>query len=382
MNILYFFKTDLIMATFLGIVVLYIKRFFSRKSSEATLLNLTSMFLILALLSEAICIFIQKSYTSLNESLTITTNIIAITCATSSILYIMCWFLFLVSYINKEKRLSKKLYNLTISTATIIILLIGTSSFTNLIFKINPNGPTIYSEGPLQPLLTLFQSIYILLCLIYLISRKKYLSKFEFNILISLNLIQIFSGFIEFFFKSLPVSLSISSVPLIITYIVLQDNISNYDYTTKLLKRKTFDKFMTSFEKENNKEYSIVYIEFSDYMYLRSKYGKDEQMKTLKTFSNILRESISIKEKAVYYENDEFVLFIPSRDDRYILEVLKRINGKLNECNNKGELKCNLKYIYSICKYNDSLKNYSMVIRKAYNNMYEKKHTLNFFKEV
>ncbi len=378
MNVFYLFDTPIILAIMLFTISFLAMRFFNKKSTSTRYLITTTSLLIITVIFRILsALFTAYDIYSRELDLYLVNVFVSISIC-SSTFFGAFWLLFETTYFGKNRIISKRISTISLTYSTIISILVATSPFTHLFFKVTEDTVE-YTK--LFIMILPIQLLFYLPCIIKVIIKRKSLTTLEYIIFLSLNTLLLISVILAAFQLVFIISNTVLLSSFILMYIMLKENLSIYDTSTNLLKRKYFDSFMEEQKRNGYKNYSIVYLKLDGFNYLNKNFGENEQKLALKLFSRCLRNSVSTRERVVYLERNDFLIYFNTKNEKSILEVFKNLNDNLNDINKQGLIKMNLKYIYATAFYDDNTKSYSNLIRKAYNELYEKKHSLNFVKE-
>ena len=364
MNLIYLCDSNILIGTFLFVFFIYFNKLLPKNQHMVMTLS-TCTLLTIGLL------FVETITAYLIDFAVITTLIDKFILHLLIFLQLACktylpiiWTLFIYTYKKRQKKLYKKNILLMCLLGHIFAALLLTTNLTGWIFTIG-TVEDVLVEGPLYKLPSYIALIYSSSCIIYLIADKKSLSVLESRFLGSACLIQLIGSIIEIVYTQSFLLSSVTGVSILLTYILLQDYIADYDLKTSALNRVRFEAILDSKEKNEKNDFSIIYLLVENTAQNIIEEVGENKNDLIADFGKILTTLLGKDDILSYYGENKYVLFFNTSNTEYIFDKLNILNNNVLKYNNVAT-QANLKYYYSIVKYDKTFSKVTDILKKAY----------------
>ncbi len=287
--------------------------------------------------------------------------LIPITVVLHTILFILgplftyLWYIFVDMWINNEKEVNLKtnrIFSLPLVTSIILIL---SSPITNATFYITKDN--VYERGTLF-LIPLSATYFYVACnIINVYWNRKKLKKVEFWSLLLLGAVPIIAGVIQALFYGILLAWSCSAYTIIILFLYLQQQMMQVDDLTGAWCREKLHTYLNDrIEGNNEKSFSIVFIDLDNFKIINDTYGHSEGDNALINFVKVVNYVLKGEDSITRYGGDEFVLFLNVESNSQVEYVMSKISDKLDIFNINSNSPYELKYSYGYDLYDYNIK--------------------------
>ena len=324
-------------------------------------------------ISNGICLWANYSKDYNLGYIATMTNLIAL-CASA-----FFWYRFIEAKLDITEH-SVFARTLRLAPLLIIIVLVSTSMFTQLVFYYTFDGE--FKRGPLYIILAVVPVFYIVYAgahIIYriIITHSPSVRK-EYQYLLSFAFLPIIAGFIDMLVPHLPVMELSVLICIILFYVSFQDKLIYIDPLTGMNNRRVADKYLRTqmgLAAPDNPLYFFL-ADCDDFKIINDKYGHLEGDRALKIIGSEL-EKLSIKYNCYVarWGGDEFVLIarkhgIPKPDD-LIEEFYTNLRNRVKEEGLAYDVPISVGFI----PCDDSAESTSELFGEAERKMYKAKET-------
>ena len=276
------------------------------------------------------------------------------------------WFALIKNLVSPQDDLKSKRNYLFAIPAIVNLVLAIASPFTGWFFSIGPGN--IYERGPLFLLSAGITYVYLILALIVIIAKNRYIYKKEFAIFIGATALPILGGVVQSLFYGALMMWAMAAFALVVGYIFIQQSMVRVDSLTGCWTRESF--FYTLERRirfQPERKFAAIYVDIDDLKGINDKFGHFEGDNAIKKVVQLIR--ISLDNLIIArMGGDEFVVVVDAACNQEVDELVCRIQLAFKEYNDSAKsaylLNCSFggalyeeKYggIYSFLSYVDTL---------------------------
>ena len=366
MNIIQNVDQNIYYSLLLIIVMIVTTKKLPHKNRVVKTINIISILTIIAAIGEGITengILLARPLTEIEKTIYHISSTIT---ATLALIVTASWLYFVYLYINRYREIKEKV--LTIIRIPVILLLpiVISSPFSKLMVDLQfPDTGMIYGRGKLYFLIVAAEMLYIILAAIYVFKKRKELNKTEFILLLALEVLPIVGTIIQMVFPHMLYIFSSGIFTIVLAYLLLKDKISDRDEITLA---KTPAAFSVMLKSKKPHDYIVAYVRLADYIDIRKRSGKANQLLYLKKFSRTVLDSLEPGIDFIYMSDCKFVFYFNNSNTIAAEKFLYRIREKLLNLKNE---KFNYKFDFNLTVVNKENYAESDLLKTAYVEFYE-----------
>lgn len=235
------------------------------------------------------------------------------------------YFLYTMSVVDLKPKMFRFYTILGLIPAVLYILLLCTNPWTNALYILTQ---TSYDRGPWIITTYLVFYIYVLYCLIIVITRRKDLEPVVCRIL---GVFPFLSAIIillqQYVFPQLILTGSAAMCSLLIIYLYLQNRQIFTDTLTQQLNRQEFTK-MVGMNIHAQHPFSILVLSLKEFKFINDKFGQQIGDQLLLAVCDFLR-TLGARDRLFRYSGDEFALILQDQNqlDSCIEAIQKRMES-------------------------------------------------------
>lgn len=247
------------------------------------------------------------------------------------------WMLYAEYAINDTTKNFKTiaLFIMPIQIAVLVFSLLSING--DYIFRITSGNN--YERGTYFYVISVLTYSLILLTMLRVIQLRKRVHKGDFYGLLLFPIPPMIGGVIQLSFEGLSLIFPGVALSLLIVYIYIQSKLTNTDHLTGLYNRREYDHVLSIKLENLRKDYILggILIDIDDFKKINDQFLHHIGDEALIEFSKILKESVNKDDFIARTGGDEFAIIFESKDPNMLEIILKRLEKKLYEFNEKKE---------------------------------------------
>lgn len=267
------------------------------------------------------------------------------------------WVLYIISLIQKKR--PSRIIVITISMPVLLnAVLTCTSVFTHLIFYLDPSNN--FHRGPLVLLMFGTTYSYILLSTVYLVKKRKALTRSQFPPLFFFVIPAFAAGILQIFFFGLSVTWEALAFSLL--YLHLQTKIMQIstDHLTGLANKREFDNRLSILFENRKRKYDIggIMIDVDNFKTVNDQYGHETGDEILKSLGEILQKSVRNKhDLAARVGGDEFAVLVTMKKQNSLSVIINLIQINVKQFNERSSYPFSLSISmgYSVLTHSENI---------------------------
>jgi len=165
---------------------------------------------------------------------------------------------------------------------------------------------------------------------------------------------------LQIFFYGISLMLNSVVISLLIVFFNIQNQNMYIDFLTGTNNRKKLDRYMKAriAASTEAKTFSAVLMDIDNFKEINDTYGHDTGDKALNIFVNLLYSCLRSHDFIARFGGDEFFLILDSSTQDQLERIIERIQNRLAEFNEKGEIPYQLSVSmgYAVYDYHRHLK--------------------------
>lgn len=236
-------------------------------------------------------------------------------------------------------------YALICSTPSIIyFLLVLTNPFTHVFFTLD--GPHGYTRGDWIFLTYIIFYIYVLLSVIFVLTRRKNIDKTVCHILVVFPIISSAVILFQYCFPTYILTGTAATSSLLIIYLYLQNRQMFTDTLTNLLNRQEFNKAL-AMRIHEHKDFVVMVVSLCDFKFINDKFGQEVGDYLLLELCQYLKQLLP--GQFIYrYGGDEFALLC-TKDK--VKQAIHEINQRMQAPWKINHMDFMINYVIGIVEY-------------------------------
>ena len=215
----------------------------------------------------------------------------------------------------------------------VVFVLSFLSMWFDLFFRIDENN--VYHRGSAMMVHTLILYGFLLILLVFLISRAKTISKKDFIVLMSIPLFPALGGFFQLMHFGLLLMWPLSAFSMILVYVFIQSEISVSDPLTGLSNRRAYANMLLTLDKKKQSEKmtGCIVCDVDNLKEINDRYGHHIGDSVLIGISNIMKSVFPSAELIARIGGDEFVILFAVKAMSEFEEKMEEYKHRLIEDN-------------------------------------------------
>lgn len=211
-----------------------------------------------------------------------------------------------VAYENEDKRRTRLILGLSCAPYLVYLVAALLNPITGKLFTITYEGG--YIRGPLVPATYVVSYIYIMMALVVVWYRHKYVDIATRRILMAFPLLAMAVVVIQQIYPSYILTGSAACCALLLLYLYLQNKQLSLDALTGLSNRREFLKLLRLRTKDpHDKGFFVMVVSINEFKFLNDKVGHENGDLFLKAIANYLK-SITELSRLYRYNGDQFAI--------------------------------------------------------------------------
>ncbi|MGB5824155.1 MAG: GGDEF domain-containing protein [Proteocatella sp.] len=278
--------------------------------------------------------------------------------------FISCWA-------NAYKKTKKSIIAATAIPFLILLAMSILSCKYNLIF--NVDSQNLYSRGPFFWISPFESGYYYILILVTIWLNRKFLSRDEKTIFISVTLVTMILGAVQLKYHILLTIWNSWAMATTMIYIFILYEKSKRDTLTGLGNRMEYTCYIKSMERKRDEKFAVISIDMDRLKHINDKFGHQEGDRAIRIFAGLLRETFSNYGRCIRMGGDEFIVFIRDDDEKHIEERLDMLKMRMQQYNHNSNNHYCISFSYGIeiCNLQESI---TEIIKKSDISMYQQKN--------
>ncbi len=212
-------------------------------------------------------------------------------------------------------------------------LLIATSPWTGLVFKLTP----AYQRGPLYLVYVLLDYFFLFGASAIVWKRRKLIDVSEFTPLILFSIVPLAGTVVQTLRPNIYVIWPSVAYALLIIFIHLQQRLVQTDRLTGAWGRDRMIRHLDAIIPKRDR-FALVFLDLDHFKLINDQYGHEEGDRVLIRVVSLIQKGLRQGDYVARYGGDEFVIFLNAREESEVQTVLKRIEGLFGEYNRSSGL--------------------------------------------
>jgi diguanylate cyclase (GGDEF)-like protein len=236
--------------------------------------------------------------------------------------------------------------------AAVSALISLASIFTGWYFYLDPSG--FYRHGPLFSLFAAASYVYLIISLLFVVSRWKTADARTLAGLIIFPILPSIAGLLQIRYYGLVLLWPAMALSLLVIYINIQQRKLSSDYLTGAFSRRRLDEYLASRVREireaqavkvkvpvrkgkdGSRRFAGFLADVDDFKSINDRFGHAAGDQALVETVALLRASLRAEDFLARYAGDEFVAVLPLSDEAELAQVVERVRARFAEYSPPG----------------------------------------------